>query len=225
MKRSEVNGYIKEAEQIMANRSFFLPQWASWTLDEWSKNKSKCTEILDSMLGWDITDFGSGNYLKTGLFLFTLRNGNPDRNTKTYAEKIMIVKENQECPLHFHWHKNEDIINRGGGILVFQLFKATRDEQLSEDDVLIQVDGITTVLKAGEKLELVNGQSICLSPGIYHRFYAKKGTGYVLAGEVSSINDDTTDNRFFKPAGRFPIIEENAKPYRLLVSDYGTLLN
>ena len=42
----------------------------------------------------------------------------------------------------------------------------------------------------------------------------------VLAGEVSRVNDDHTDNRFLEKAGRFPAIEEDAPPLRLLVGDY-----
>lgn len=42
----------------------------------------------------------------------------------------------------------------------------------------------------------------------------------VLVGEVSTVNDDLTDNRFYDPVGRFPTVEEDEEPYRLLVSDY-----
>ncbi len=224
MKRSEINHYIKEAERIFAKHCFFLPKWASWNPDDWERNRAFCDEVVQSMLGWDITDFGGGDYLKTGLFLFTLRNGNPKLNKKTYAEKIMIVKENQVCPLHFHWIKNEDIINRGGGTLVFQFYKAMENGGLSDEDVYVQLDGVKTRLKPGESLEIGNGQSVSLSPNVYHRFFAKEGSGYVLAGEVSSINDDNNDNRFFEPTGRFPSIEEDEPVYRYLVSDYDKYL-
>lgn len=42
------------------------------------------------MLGWDLTDFGSGDFARRGLFLFTMRNGAARRDAKPYAEKIMI---------------------------------------------------------------------------------------------------------------------------------------
>jgi len=76
------------------------------------------------MLGWDITDFGGGDFLKKGLLLFTMRNGNlyDDRYTKPYAEKYLIVEEGQVTPFHFHWKKMEDIINRGGGNLLVQVY-------------------------------------------------------------------------------------------------------
>jgi hypothetical protein len=172
------------------------------------------------MLGWDLTDFGSGDFDKVGLLLFTLRNGRIGRDVKPYAEKAMIVDENQETPLHFHWSKMEDIIVRGGGRLVMQLWASTPDEGLSEASVRLRVDGVSRELPAGASLVLSPGESVCLERGIYHRFYAEAGSGRVLAGEVSAVNDDKTDNRFYKPAGRFPEIEEDEAPYRFLVSDY-----
>ncbi len=42
----------------------------------------------------------------------------------------------------------------------------------------------------------------------------------MLIGEVSMCNDDNTDNRFLKPLGRFPTIEEDEAPYRLLCNEY-----
>lgn len=41
-----------------------------------------------------------------------------------------------------------------------------------------------------------------------------------LLGEVSQCNDDNTDNRFNPPVGRFPEIEEDEPPYRLLCNEY-----
>ena len=42
----------------------------------------------------------------------------------------------------------------------------------------------------------------------------------MLVGEVSSCNDDVADNRFFEPIGRFPAVEEDEPPYRLLCTEY-----
>jgi len=48
----------------------------------------------------------------------------------------------------------------------------------------------------------------------------------VFAGEVSTVNDDERDNRFFESIGRFPRIEEDEPATHLLVSDYeGFLLD
>ena len=59
-----------------------------------------------------------------------------------YAEKIMIVEENQETPLHFHWSKMEDIINRGGGNLVLELYNSTANEEPDTTPVHFKTDGI-----------------------------------------------------------------------------------
>ena len=48
--------------------------------------------------------------------------------------------------------------------------------------------------------------------------------GDVLIGEVSTVNDDETDNIFREPIGRFSNIEEDVAPTHLLVSDYDTWL-
>jgi len=157
-----------------------------------------------------------------GLFLFTIRNGRPE-NLKTgkgklYAEKLLIVGENQVTPLHFHWNKMEDIINRGGGKLVIQLYNATEDEGLADSDVTVSTDGLRRTVKAGDVITLSPGESITLPPYCYHKFWAEEGR--VLAGEVSVVNDDSADNRFLDPIGRFPEIEEDEEPLYLLVNDY-----
>lgn len=224
MKRSEINSIIKNAEQFLASKQFLLPDWASWGMKEWKENKDKVSYITERMLGWDITDFGSGDFSKRGLFLFTLRNGKYGVDKKPYAEKIMIVEENQETPLHFHWSKMEDIINRGGGNLVIELYNATLDEKLADTPVHVLVDGIEKVLAPGEKLILKPGQSICMTQYLYHRFYGEEGSGTVMVGEVSQCNDDCTDNRFYETIGRFPEITEDEQPLHPLCSDYSTLL-
>lgn len=224
MKRSEINNYIKEAEVIFRENHFYLPPWAFWNVEDWGNNKETCTNIFRSFLGWDLTDFGSGDFLKTGLLLVTLRNGNKDFDVKPYAEKIMIVKENQETPFHFHWEKTEDIINRGGGNLVLELYNSDENEEFSKKPVIFLCDGIKKNVSAGGRVVLTPGESITLRTGIYHRFYAEAGSGPVIAGEVSMTNDDANDNRFYTAPGRFPEIVEDEEPYRLLVGDYKRIL-
>lgn len=220
MKRSEINQILMNAKAFMADKHFILPPWANWDIADWKKNKSDAQEVIDNMLGWDITDFGSGDFYKRGLFLFTIRNGKFGVDKKTYAEKIMIVEENQETPMHFHWSKMEDIIDRGGGNLVIELFNSTSDNKFDTSTVKFKTDGITRSVEAGGKVVLTPGESICLEHGMYHRFYGEPGKGKVLVGEVSMVNDDTSDNCFYEPIGRFPVIEEDEQPMHLLVSDY-----
>lgn len=221
MKRSDINRILESAKNFFDEYRFRLPPWAFWNPEEWQKRGDEIDEIFTNKLGWDVTDFGSSTFMKRGLFLFTLRNGNPSRDTKPYAEKIMIVKEGQETPMHFHRKKMEDIINRGGGKLIIQFNKSTKEENLSDDALKLSVDGIQRRLPAGGKLVLEPGESVCIQPYLYHRFWAEEGP--VLTGEVSLINDDLTDNRFLEPIGRFPEIEEDEAPLHLLVSDYKSI--
>ena len=175
------------------------------------------------MLGWDLTDFGGGDFNKMGLLLITTRNGNqkqPDKYPKPYAEKLMVVEENQVTPMHFHWYKTEDIINRGGGNLMIKLYFSTEDGQLSDEDVVIVMDGVKKTFPAGSVIRLTPGESVTLTKGIYHRFWGEEGKGTVIVGEVSMCNDDNADNRFYDPVGRFPEIEEDEKPLYLLCNEY-----
>ena len=220
MKRSEINKLIQESIEFFDKMNFKLPPWSYWSPEDWKGKYDSCSEIIDNMLGWDLTDFGSGDFHRIGLILFTLRNGNIKTDQKPYAEKAMIVGENQETPMHFHWNKMEDIINRGGGNLVIELYKSNDKEELSNEDFEIQIDGIKHHLKPNSRVVLTPGESICLTQGIYHRFYGEAGKGKVFVGEVSAVNDDTSDNRFLEPVGRFPEIEEDEAPIHLLAADY-----
>ena len=132
----------------------------------------------------------------------------------------MMVKEGQISPNHFHWNKMEDIINRGGGNIIFQLWNATKDEGLADTDVEICQDGRRYMVPAGSKIVLKPGESLSLYPYYYHEFTIDPASGPVLIGEVSMCNDDNSDNRFYKPLGRFPTIEEDEPPYRLLCNEY-----
>ncbi len=223
MKRSEINKYIEEAKELFASISFKLPPFAFWTPEEWQEKGEEVNEIRDNQLGWDITDFAEGDYERIGLLLFTIRNGNYSRKKnypKGYAEKIMIVKENQVCPMHFHWKKREDIINRGGGNLVLELYYANNREELADQDFTVSIDGVKRLCKPGEKVILTPGESICLEPFVYHKFYGEEGKGTVIVGEVSDVNDDDNDNRFHSPLKRFPQIEEDAPAVHLLCNEY-----
>ncbi|MGD0878604.1 MAG: D-lyxose/D-mannose family sugar isomerase [Anaerolineales bacterium] len=222
MKRSEINTIMQKADEFIHSRGFYLPPFAYWTPESWTRKGPEVSEIVANKLGWDITDFGRGDFNAFGLFLFTIRNGNiqalQTQKGKLYAEKIMVVEDGQITPMHFHWNKMEDIINRGGGELIIQLYNATPDEQLDEShEVLVSIDGLRRTLKPGDTVRLTPGESICLEQRRYHKFW---GQGRVLIGEVSLVNDDQQDNRFYEPTGRFPDIEEDEAPLYLLCNDY-----
>lgn len=222
MKRSEVNAILLEAGSFIAEHRFHLPPFATWTPEDWNSKGLEVSEIVERGLGWDVTNFGSGNFEKTGLFLFTIRNGNLtdlERGTgKVYAEKLLVVAEGQVTPAHFHHRKTEDIINRGGGTLALELHWADDQDGLSSREVSVTCDGIKRTLPAGGIVRLEPGDSITLPTRLYHKFWAEGAR--VLVGEVSTVNDDSTDNCFLEPVGRFPEIIEDVAPTHLLVGDY-----
>ncbi len=223
MKRSEINAAIRDAKKLFADYRISLPPFVLWTPEEWETKGAEVQEIKDNMLGWDITDFGQGDFSKIGLFLITIRNGNQkmaEKYPKTYAEKLMVVREKQITPMHFHWNKMEDIINCGGGNLIIKLYNSTPDEKLADTDIEVSMDGVRYTFPAGTEVRLEPGQSITLTRGLYHRFWGEEGKGTVLVREVSMCNDDTNDNRFYDPAGRFPEIEEDEAPVHLLCNEY-----
>jgi D-lyxose ketol-isomerase len=222
MKRSEINAIVRDAEAFLRLSGFFLPPFAAWTPQDWEAKRAIAREILECRLGWDVTDFGRDDFRNVGLAVFTLRNGRPEylekHRGKTYGEKILIVDPGQVTPLHFHRVKMEDIINRGGGKLIVQLYNSTPDEQLDTGDVVIMTDGLARTLPAGGTLRLSPGESITIPQFCYHTFWAEDSRA--LIGEVSLVNDDTTDNRFYEEVARFSQVEEDEAPYRILVSDY-----
>ena len=222
MKRSEINQIIREADAFLQKQNFKLPPFAYWTPGEWRTRAEEAREIVEKRLGWDITDFGSSLFHKVGLFLFTIRNGNPDDlgrgKGKLYAEKILIVDPAQVTPLHLHRVKTEDIINRGGGRLGIKLFHSTPEGGLRQDEIEVSMDGVTRTIPAGGTVILNPGESITLPDGLYHEFWGEGER--VLVGEVSLVNDDATDNYFYDAIGRFPSIEEDEEPIHLLVNDY-----
>jgi D-lyxose ketol-isomerase len=227
MKRSEVNQIMQGADTFMRSFGFLLPPFAYWSVDEFRRQKVKAKTVISSRLGWDITDYGAGDFEALGLFLFTLRNGDAANlatgRGKLYAEKIMISRRDQLSPMHRHNIKTEDIINRGGGNLVLELFMSDRSGGIDrEAEVVVETDGIPRRLPAGGKLRLSPGESITLLAGVWHSFVAEEKD--VLIGEVSTVNDDLTDNIFERPIGRFAEIDDDEEPLHLLVSDYDKFL-
>lgn len=223
MKRSEINQIIKDNIKFLKEQNFALPPFAFWTPEQWKGKNSEYDEIRDNCLGWDITDFGFGDYKKIGLFLFTLRNGNqalPEKYQKAYAEKVMVVDEHQVTPYHYHWYKMEDIINRGGGTLVIQIYNADNETDLldKESPVTVHSDGRIYTVPAGTQIRLSPGESITLYQKQYHSFWAEGGKTMVV--EVSKCNDDSSDNRFLEQTGRFPQVEEDVPAEYVLCTEY-----
>ena len=227
MKRSRVNAIMAEADEMIRSFGFVLPGFAYWSPEEFRAKKEAARHIIEARCGWDITDYGAGKFDALGLFLFTLRNGRladlQRGGGMCYAEKLLISRQDQLSPMHTHVIKAEDIINRGGATLIVELFGSDDAGNFAEDrGGTVWCDGLRRDFAAGEKLRLAPGDSVTLVPGDWHAFWGEGGD--VLIGEVSTVNDDETDNIFREPIGRFADIEEDEAPRHLLVSDYNTML-
>ncbi len=221
MRRSEVNEIMRAADGFIRSFGFVLPPFAYWTPDEMKARRP--AGIVDARLGWDITDYGQGDFAGKGLFLFTVRNGSEEDLRRgggmCYAEKIMISRQDQISPMHRHIVKAEDIINRGGATLALKLHNSDSEGKVCHDtEVEVATDGVVRRQGPGEILRLDPGESVTLMPGNWHAFWGEGGD--VLIGEVSTVNNDLTDNIFDEPIGRFAEIEEDEPPLHLLVSDY-----
>jgi len=228
IKRSRINQIMRESDEFIRSFGYFLPPFAYWSPTEFKARKGEVQAIVDANLGWDISDYGLGQFEKKGLFLFTVRNGDAADLSKghgmLYAEKAMISRENQYSPMHRHNIKAEDIINRGGGTLVIELFGDTNGKCDRSKGTIVFTDGIRREFEPGHKLRLAPGESVTLMPKEHwHAFWGEGGD--VFIGEVSTVNDDNTDNVFEDPAiSRFSGIEEDEEPLHLLVSDYANWL-
>ena len=227
MKRSRINEIIVQSRDLIHQHGFTLPPFAYWTPQEFAANAGRAQALIDARCGWDITDYGARDFDNMGLFLFTLRNGRladlQAGGGMCYAEKLLISKQDQLSPMHTHVIKAEDIINRGGATLVVELFGSDDNGNFAQDrGGAVMRDGVRHAFAAGEKLKLAPGESVTLMPGDWHAFWGEGGD--VLIGEVSSVNDDETDNIFREPIGRFAQIEEDVAPLHLLVSDYSSRL-
>jgi D-lyxose ketol-isomerase len=223
MKRSEINTLIDGALKLLDAHQVRLPPFAYWTPPDWQAKGPECDEIRHCKLGWDVTDFGSGDFERVGLVVFTVRNGHHKQQPytlKTYAEKILIIEENQHTPMHHHVRKSEDIICKSGGNLLIKLYNKGSDGGIADTDVHVSLDGVRCCVEAGHVFRLEPGASITLTPFLYHEFWTERGSGTAIVGEVSSVNDDDTDNTFLNKIGRFPTIVEDVPATHKLCTEY-----
>lgn len=179
MKRSEINAARREATACFALHGWVLPPAPRW----------------------DITDFGLGNFPRSGLVLINLA------DTPEYCEKLMYARARQVTPLHTHRKKKEDIACRYGR-LAFELWPGLPEKTKRDREIVLHRNGQPYTVRAGTPFTLEAGERITLVPGVYHAFWPESAE--CIIGEVSTANDDATDNYFADPRiGRFPEIEED----------------
>ena len=223
MKPSQINKVIKDMELLLQEEHCYLPPFGAWTPEDWQTKGHEYDEIRDNMLGWDVTDGGLGRFYEEGFVLFTIRNGNQLRSEeypKQYAEKYLMMYPGQKFPMHYHVFKMEDIINRGSSPFGIRVFNGTPEKTLLDTDVTVSCDGHRFTVPPDTVIMLGPGESITIPPYLFHRFEVPQDSGMILIGEVSRCNDDNNDNFFYDEIGRFPRIDEDEAPYRLLCNEY-----
>lgn len=226
MKRSEVNAELRWAKELLAKNNIHLPDFAYWSVEEWKAHKDEVDSIRKTMQGWDITDYGTGDYQNIGCVLFTIRNGVQDDPTVgvPYCEKYLLFHEGQRLPKHYHINKTEDIIVRAGGEMAIRLYDTDEEGRDTGKASTIFRDGIPHIYEAGEEFYVTAGNSVTLTPHMAHIFGTKAGTGDLICGEVSKVNDDNTDNYFMENTSRFADIEEDEPILHPLCNEYDRFL-
>ena len=223
MKRSEINSAIRFAKEVLSAKNVRLPRYAYWSTTDWHSAGADFEQVVLNELGWAVTDFGSGVFDRIGTTMFDLRNGKPNSVTQgtLYGEKILLLKPGQQVPMHRHFQKTEDIINRFGGKLCLKLYVLGENNEVDEHiEGTVYCDGIKRDFSPGAVLELDPGESITITPKIFHSLWAREDCGVVIGGEVTTVCDPHRDNFFPGVFERFMEIEEDEEAEHLLNVEY-----
>ncbi|PYE85656.1 D-lyxose/D-mannose family sugar isomerase [Pseudoroseicyclus aestuarii] len=225
MRRSRINTVMAEAAEVVRSQGLHLPPWAWWSPAEFMARRDSARGVIEAGCGWEVTDYGTGDFDRSGLVLFTLRNVTPaDRAQGTgYAERLLVSRQDQLSPMRSHTHGAGDIINRGGAALVVELYGSDdRGGFAKGRGGRVLRDGIACDFAPGDRIRLQPGESLTLRPGDWHAFWGEGGS--VLIGTVSTAGDTAGDTLFRDEIGPFGPVEEDASPEHLLVSDYRSWL-
>jgi D-lyxose ketol-isomerase len=225
MQRSFIDARIDKMLEFCASFGARLPPFALWSESEYRADPAAAARILEGGLGWNIVEFEPGAFASRGLSAFTLRMGDwrhlSHGRGRLYAEKALFAEDGQRTPHHYHIVKTEDIVNRGGARFVVELFKVDRAGASLKERFRVLKDVTTIDLGPGDRVTLEPGESLTLEPFVAHAFWAEGGA--TLAGEVSLVNDDLTDNYFLPALAPFaPIIEDAPRRY-ITVRDHARL--
>ena len=92
MKRSEINNAIEYVIEKLYDFKLPLPPFAYYTPDQWRNLETTEKELVDNMLGWDVTDFGTGDFMKVGLTVmvtFIIKKSTLNHIVKSYFMYVM----------------------------------------------------------------------------------------------------------------------------------------
>lgn len=226
MKRSFVESRIEAMLAACERFGQRLPPFALWGEDDYRADPAAARRIAERGLGWNIIEFKPGAFAAEGLSVFTLRMGDwrklGDGRGRLYAEKALFAEDGQRTPLHYHVVKTEDVINRGGGRFVVELVKVDRGGAPLKERFRAVKDVKTVELWPGDRVVLEPGESLTLPPFVAHAFWSEGGA--TLAGEVSLVNDDASDNYFLPPLAPPRPIEEDKPRRYVTVRDHSRFL-
>jgi D-lyxose ketol-isomerase len=226
MLRSFIDRRVDAMLEFCERCAFRLPPFALWGASEFRADIGSAKRIAEGGLGWNIAEFKPGAFVREGLSLFVLRMGDwrelPKGAGRLYSEKALFAEDGQRTPHHYHVVKTEDIMNRGGARFVIELFKVDRAGRRLDERVRALKDATMIEVAAGGRVRLDPGESLVLEPFVAHSFWAEGGA--TLAGEVSLVNDDASDNYFLPPLSPSAPIEEDQPMRHPTVRDYAGLL-
>ena len=130
MKRSRVNEIIREADAFIRSFGYVMPPFAYWTPDELQGAPAAPASSTPGSAGTSPTTAratSTSSACSCSPCATAAPPISPRGSGMLYAEKIMISRKDQLSPMHRHDVKAEDIINRGGGTLVLELFSRDAD--------------------------------------------------------------------------------------------------
>jgi D-lyxose ketol-isomerase len=222
MRRSFIDRRIDAMLELCDRHKFKLPPFALWGEAQYRERAASAKRIGQAGLGWNVVEFARGAFATRGLSIFTSRMGDwrglAAGSGRLYGEKAIMAEDGQRTPHHYHIVKTEDILNRGGARFIVELFKVDSAGARLDERFQALKDADLLDLAPGARVSLEPGESLTLEPFIAHSFWAEGGA--VLAGEISLVNDDATDNYFLPPLTPFDPIEEDAPMRYVTVRDH-----
>ena len=222
MKRSLIDARIEAMLAACERHGVRLPAFALWSENDYRADPSAAARILEGGLGWNVVEFEPDAFARHGLTVFTLRMGDWRQlghgRGRLYGEKALLAEDGQRTPHHYHIVKTEDIVNRGGAKFVVELVKVDRAGVALKERFRALKDVKMLDLGPGDRVTLEPGESLTLEPYVAHAFWARGGA--TLAGEVSLVNDDRTDNYFLSPLRAPAAIVEDAPRRFVTVRDH-----
>ena len=181
MLRSEINAAIERAKSATeATTVSICRAFAFWTPEHRKSKGAECDETGDCKLGWDITDFGAGRLRASRARRLHASQRTFDAPALSLAPLLRKSNDRRRGAANADAQtpvKQEDIIFRAGGDLAIEVYRVGADGRLGREDVALVLDCVSQRVLAGHRFVLEPGQSIQLTPDVFHEFYAGPAAG------------------------------------------------